>query len=421
MPGAATDNPADAALHAVMAADRGRILAALIASTGDFVLAEDALQDALTSALEHWRRSDVPRNPAGWLVQVARRKAIDRLRRARTFASHSPELARMIAQDQQDAASDRAQEIPDHRLRLIFTCCHPALDPKTRIALTLRTLGGLTTDEIARAFLDRTPAMAQRLSRARQKIARSGVPFKIPEAPDLPDRVQAVCQVIYLIFNEGYAATEGQRQLRVDLCEEALFLARLMRDLMPGDAEVEGLLALLCLTHARRAARTGAGDVYVPLSEHDRRMWDRDLIGEGTALAEQALSRGRVGPYQLQAAISALHCEAADHRHTDWPQIAALYRVLLQMDQSEVVRLNAAVALSFAGQTRQALKDLEALVGDLASYQPYHAARADLLLRAGRAAEAVDAYTAALDLTRIDSERRFLERRRQAARDDQNR
>lgn len=410
----AADDQANAALRAAMADDRGRILAALIASLRDFALAEDVLQDALASALVHWRRSDVPRNPAAWLLQVARRKAIDRLRKSRRQAASSAEVARLIEQDQNEAEADRAQDIADHRLRLIFTCCHPALDPKTRVALTLRTLGGLTTEEIARAFLDKTPAMAQRLSRARAKIARAGVPFAIPDADALPERVQGVCQVIYLIFNEGYAATEGRRQLRVDLCEEAVFLARLVCDLRPGEAEVEGLLALLCLTHARRHARIGPGDVYVPLSSQDRSRWDQPMIAEGLRLAERALGRGRAGPYQLQAAIAALHCEAGDHENTDWAQIAALYRLLAQMDDSAVVRLNGAVARSFAGDLDGALADLDALSPMLEGYQPYFAARADLLARAGRSAEAAQAYGAALDLTRIESERRFLELRRAA-------
>ncbi len=410
---AAAEEAIGAALSAVMADDCGRLLAALIGQLRDFALAEDCLQEATASALEHWRRGGIPANPAGWLLQVARRKAIDRLRHASVADRRGADYEYLLRFDQE--AEVERQEIPDERLRLIFTCCHPALDLKTRVALTLRTLGGLTTEEIARAYLDKTPAMAQRLARARTKIAKAGIPYSVPAEEDLPARVQGVARVIYLIFNEGYAATEGEGQIRVDLCEEAVFLARLMLALRPGDAELEGLLALILLAHARRAARVGPGGAYVPLSEQDRGCWDRELIAEGQALVERALARGQAGPYQLQAAIAALHCEAESHAETDWPQIAALYRLLCTMQDGDVARLNEAVALSYAGDLAGALARVEALEGTLSAYQPYHAARADLLVRAGRAPEAAAAYQAALALTRIESERRFLAERLAAA------
>lgn len=410
---AAAADPA-AALAAVTGADRGRLLSALIGQLRDFQLAEDCLQDALASALEHWRRGGIPSNPAAWLLTVARRKAIDRLRRASVAERKAADYEYLLRLDQE--AGGAQQDIPDERLRLIFTCCHPALDLKTRVALTLRTLGGLTTDEIARAYLDKPATMAQRLARARGKIARAKIPFAVPEGPELAERVQGVARVIYLIFNEGYAATEGAGQIRVDLCNEAVFLARLMHRLYPGEAEIEGLLALILLSHARSAARTGPGGVYVPLSEQDRSLWDAELIAEGTALVEEALARGRAGPYQLQAAIAALHCEADSHAATDWAQIAALYRLLGVMQGGDVARLNEAVALSYAGELDGAVERVERLGGSLAAYQPYHAAHADLLARAGRPDAAAAAYRKALDMTRIESERRFLGARLSAVR-----
>ncbi|MGV6849497.1 MAG: RNA polymerase sigma factor [Marinibacterium sp.] len=388
--------------------DHGRLLAALIGQLGDFQLAEDVLQDAMESALTHWGRSGLPDTPRGWLLQVARRKAIDRLRRVARFNGQTDQLSLLM---QRDDAAD-AHEIGDDRLRLIFTCCHPALEQKTRVALTLRTIAGLTTEEIARAFLDKTPAMAQRLSRAKSKIAGAGIPYAVPEGADLAARVAPVLSVIYLIFNEGYAATEGRGQLRRDLCAEAVYLARLMAGFFPDDPEVAGLLALILLTHSRRAARESRSGAYVPLDSQDRDLWDRDLIAEGRTLIAGALGKGRAGPYQIQAAIAALHCEAATSAATDWPQIVALYRLLVQMGGGAVAALNLAVARAHVDGPEAALQDISDLGPDLDGYQPYHAARADLLLRAGRGKAARAAFDRALALTRVASERAWLTARR---------
>ncbi|MFV2052593.1 RNA polymerase sigma factor [Aliiroseovarius sp. YM-037] len=404
-------NPVHAALNVVMTKDRGRLLAALIASVRDFQLAEDSLQDAVTSALDHWGRSGVPRNPAGWLMQVARRKAIDRIRRGRSFDAKSAEYAALLELDQRDAEDEAGHHIPDHRLRLIFTCCHPALDLKTRVALTLRTLGGLTTPEIARAFLDRESAMAQRLSRARHKIAKAGVPFQIPDADILPERLHSVLTVIYLIYNEGYAATAGAGQVRLDLCEEALFLARLMARLSPDEPEVHGLLALILFTHSRRNARQNADGAYVPLEEQDRKLWDHALIAEGHAVLDGTKGIARPGPFLIQAAISALHCDAPQAADTDWPQIVALYRRLVTLDASPVVKLNHAVALSNLNGPEAALPMLDQLAEEMAGYQPFHAAQADLFRRSKQPERAKTAYQKALSLTQVECERAFLQAR----------
>ncbi|MCI2398799.1 sigma-70 family RNA polymerase sigma factor [Aliiroseovarius subalbicans] len=390
---------------ATLRMDRGRLMAALIARLGDFQLAEDCLQDAVEAALIHWGRSGVPDNPQAWLLRVAQRKAIDRFRRDARSRAYAAELA---ALEREDDAMAVPHDIPDHRLRLIFTCCHPALERKTRVALTLRTLGGLTTDEIARAFLDKPATMAQRLSRARKKIQTAAIPFTIPDDANLPERVSSVLTVIYLIFNEGYAATEGDAQLRVDLCEEALFLARLMWQLCPDDAEVAGLLALILLTHARRAARMDDTGGYVPLKAQDRGIWDRAAIEEGRGLVEWALAQGRVGRFQLQAAIAALHGEAASAAATDWRQIVALYRLLARMSPEPVVRLNLALARAEVDGAGQALADVDHLEDALSAYQPFHAARAELLARLDHLGEAELAYARAISLTQVRSEQAFL-------------
>jgi len=399
-------DPVHVAIEYTMRQDRGRLIAALVAAIGDFELAEECLSEALEAALTVWVHKGIPASRRGWLLQVARRRAIDRLRRAKRFEFKAAQIA-VLEQAEADTPDD-THDIADHRLRLIFTCCHPALDQKTRVALTLRTIGGLTTDEIARAFLDKTPAMAQRLTRARSKIARAGIPFVIPQAEDMPERIASVLSVIYLIFNEGYAATQGQAQIRIDLCEEALFLARLMVELAPDQSEAAGLLALILLAHARRSARQGAGGAYVPLSDQNRDLWDRKLIDEGQRRLELALAQGRVGPYQIQASVAALHCEARAAHDTDWDQIAALYRFLAIMEPSPVVRLNLAVALSWASGPDLALACLDELATDLQAYQPFHAARADILRRLGRKDSAAKAYDQALALTRTDSELAFL-------------
>ena len=390
------------AIDAVMRADRGRLLSALIARFRDFQLAEDALQEAATSALVHWGRSGLPSSPQGWLLKVAGTKAIDRLRRQRRDGDRAVALA-ILAPDE---AEEDPEMIPDHRLRLIFTCCHPALDQKSRVALTLRTLGGLTTPEIARAFLDADPAMGQRLSRAKAKIAAARIPFKVPEPEDWDERLNSVLTVIYLIFNAGY--TVGPTAGR-DLCEEAIFLARLLNDLCPDDPEGEGCLALLLLTHARRRARIGGDGVSIVLAEQDRGLWDGPMIAEGVTVLDRAVARHSAGPFQIKAAIAACQVQGSA---PDWPQIAALYAGLYQHEPSPVVRLNHAVALAETGDTPAAMAILSALEADLADYQPFHAAKAELCFRSGQTAAAFDAYTRAIVLAPSPADAAFLTMRR---------
>lgn len=402
-------DPAHIAVDFTMREDRGRLIAALAVALGDFDLAEECLSEAIEAALTAWARDGVPKSRVGWLLQVARRRAIDRLRRAQNFARKAAQIAVL----EQDAAQGREEhDIPDHRLRLIFTCCHPALEEKTRVALTLRTVGGLSTEEVARAFLDRPAAMAARLSRARKKISAAGIGFEIPDGEALNERMRSVLQVIYLIFNEGYAATNGAGQVRIDLCREAVFLARLMEQFCPEDCEVSGLLALILLTDARRDARQNADGSYAPLDAQDRALWNVNMIAQGQAILTATLARGQVGPYQLQAAIGALHCEAATAEDTDWAQITALYRLLVQIEDSAVARLNLGVAVSYSIGPAEALGALERLADELSRYQPYHAARADILRRLGQKEAAIQAYDVALDLTNVESERRFLLERR---------
>jgi RNA polymerase sigma factor (sigma-70 family) len=391
------------AVEAVMRNDRGQLMAALIARLRDFHLAEEALQEAAMSALVHWGRSGLPASPQGWLLRVALRKAIDRLRGAARAGRNAADMAR-LAGDEADETDP--EMIPDERLRLIFTCCHPALDPKSRVALTLRTLGGLSTTEIARAFLDAEPTMGQRLSRAKAKIAAAGIPFAVPGPDDWAERLQSVLAVIYLIFNAGY--TSGPIQGR-DLCDEAIFLARLIDRLSPLEPEIEGALALLLMTHARRAARIGADGATVPPPEQDRSLWDSAMIAEGRDRLDHAMQRRSPGPYQIKAAIAALNLADGP---TDWPQIALLYHRLSQLEPTAVVQLNLCVALDRAGQGPAALALLHALSGDLATYQPYHAARAEILSRHGRADESRAAYDRAIALASNPADAVFLRKRR---------
>lgn len=388
--------------------DRGRLIAALMVVIGDFELAEGCLQEACLAALTDWPKNGIPKSRRGWLLQVARRRALDRFRRAKNHMQKAAQIA-VIEQAEVDDPAD-SHDIPDHRLRLIFTCCHPALDEKTRVALTLRSLGGLTTDEVARAFLDKPATMGQRLARARAKISKAGIGFDIPDGEALQERLRSVLAVIYLVFNEGYAVTKGPEPIRVDLCEEAIFLARLMADLSPQTLEVAGLLALILLTHARRDARYQQGG-YVPLAQQDRGLWDQNRICEGQKIIETALNCGQVGPYQLQASIAALHCEAKSSATTDWAQIAVLYRLLARMEPSPIVVLNLGVALSYCEGAAVALQVLAPIAKPLDNYQPYHAAKADLLRRAGDDQAAIAAYRRALDLTQSQSERTFLQSR----------
>ena len=400
-------------LDRIMRADRGRLLAALIASLRDFDLAEESLSDAVECALAHWARSGTPDSPAGWLLRVARRKAIDRIRRNARWADRLPDLAALAEADEADAA-EPPPEIPDERLRLIFTCCHPALDPKSRVALTLRTLGGLTTPEIARAFLDAEPTMGQRLSRAKAKIAAAGIPFAVPGPELWGERLGSVLAVIYLIFNEGYAATAGEEQLREALCDEAIRLGRMLATLAPDAAEALGLLSLMLTTHARRAARTASDGALVPLDRQDRARWDAGLIAEGAETLDRAIRLNQPGPYQIKAAIGALHVQASAYGQTDWRQIILLYDSLLVHEPSPVVRLNRAVALAEAGALDPALGELAALEGALESYQPYHAVRADMLVRVGAGDAAAAAFRRAIALSGTEAERRFIDARLQS-------
>ncbi|MEM7172971.1 MAG: sigma-70 family RNA polymerase sigma factor [Pseudomonadota bacterium] len=402
-------------LQDLMRRDWGRLLSVLISDLGDFALAEDSLADAFASALTHWSPgrptnppANPPSNPRAWLLQVARRKAIDRLRRQQNHRTKLPELTYLRELDAQ-ASAEPEQEIRDERLRLIFTACHPALDQKTRLALTLRSLCGLTTGEIARAFLDKEATMAQRLARARNKIARAGIPYQVPKAEDLEQRLSSVLTVIYLIFNEGYSVSQGEDPIRHDLCQEAIRLARELRDLLPQPPEVLGLLALLLLTYARHGARLSPEGAAIPLEEQDRSLWDQEVADEGLALLERALRRGRAGPFQLQAVISALHVEAETFAATDWAEILLAYDRLMGLADNPVVALNRAVALSFV---KGPAAGLAALPGQLDHYQPFHAARADILRRAGQHKDAKAAYDRAIGLTRNSADRRFLQARK---------
>jgi RNA polymerase sigma-70 factor (ECF subfamily) len=393
--------------------ERVTVLATLIRQAGDFQLAEDALQDAFEAALAAWPRDGIPRNPGAWINVTARRRAIDRLRRNRTVADRVARLAELIRLDQQEhPATSEASVIVDDRLRLIFTCCHPALDPSAQVALTLRTLGGLTTAEIAHAFLVAEPTMGKRITRAKSKIANAHIRYQVPADDELPARLRGVLRVVYLIFNEGYSASAGDQLTRGELCGEAIRLGRLLVELMPDEAEAWGLLALMLLHDARRAARTVSG-AYVALADQDRSLWDHAQIAGGLRALEKAVRFRRPGQYQLQAAITALHIQAADPDATDWEQIADLYGALGRLSPSAVVAVNHAAAVGFAEGPRAGLDLLEPLLADpaLQRYQPLHATHADLLNRAGDQAAAADAYRRAISLTQNAVERAELERR----------
>jgi len=393
-------------IEATFREERGRVLAALISQLGDLTLAEDALQDALVNALERWEVDGVPRNPAAWLTTVARRRAIDRLRRA-----SAQERYAVILDPMDDEAEEAEMEsIPDDRLKLMFTCCHPSLALEAQVALTLHTLGGLSTPEIARAFLVPAPTMAQRLARARAKIRGAGIPYRVPPADLLPERLDALLAVIYLIFNEGYCATGGDTLTRADLCHEAIRLCRVLVALLPDSAEARGLLALMLLHDSRRETRLNAAGDLVLLDDQDRTRWDRAKIDEGIAILDDALRLRAPGAYQVQAAISALHAEAATPDATDWPQIAALYGALAAMTPSPVVEVNRAVAVAMAQTPSAGLALLHRIAG-VDDYYPYHVARADLLRRTNQREAAADAYKRALDLCQNSAERAFLQRR----------
>jgi RNA polymerase sigma-70 factor (ECF subfamily) len=423
--------PDDPTRHAADIVDRtfrdehGRALATLIRVLGDFDLAEEAVSDAYLVALERWPVEGVPSNPGAWVTTTARNRAIDRIRRDRRFAEKVEVMGRDLDFDAAQraaalvaAAEDEMSPIPDDQLRLIFTCCHPALAPEASIALTLRTLGGLSTPEISRAFLVPEPTMAQRLVRAKNKIRDAGISYEVPAADRLSDRLEPVLRVLYLVFNEGYNATGGEAMIRRELCAEAIRLTRVVSDLLPGEPEVQGLLALMLLTDARRPARTGPDGELVRLEDQDRRRWDAAQIAEGRSLVEGALRVGRVGPYQLQAAIAAVHDSATSADETDWAQILGLYEVLARIAPSPVVDLNRAVALAMIAGPAAGLAAIDVLGADpmMGEYRFFHAARADMLRRLDRWPEALAAYERALALGPNAPERAFLEGRRAEAR-----
>ncbi|MEV8428623.1 RNA polymerase sigma factor [Streptomyces chartreusis] len=386
-------------VEAVFRAEYGRAVAVLVRALGDIDLAEEAVQDAFTTALRRWPETGVPPSPAGWIITTARNRAVDRLRREAGRGERHAQAALLHAPD----APREEGPVRDERLRLVFTCCHPALAVQARVALTLRLLGGLTTAQIARAFLVPEPTMAQRLVRAKAKIRNAGIPYRVPRDADLPDRLTGVLAVVYLIFNQGY---EGEAAL----CAEAVRLGRLLAELMPDEPEVAGLLALMLLVESRRGARQDEHRELVPLPEQDRGLWDRDLIAEGQSLVRRCLRLGRSGPYQIQAAIQAVHSDAPIGRDTDWGQIRQLYDQLMAVAPSPVVALNRAVAVAETEGPARALGLVDAL--DLDGYHVLHAVRADLLRRLGRATEAVREYERAVELSENPAERAYLERRR---------
>ncbi|ROO86405.1 RNA polymerase ECF family sigma subunit [Actinocorallia herbida] len=410
--GTGEESRANASVEHVFREERGRLLAALVRRFGDLDLAEDVTSEAIEAALARWPIDGVPERPGAWLLTTARRRAVDRLRRDQAYAAR---LAILQAEAEREGEAAPAEDggLPDERLALFFTCAHPALAAEDRGALTLRCLAGLTTPEVARAFLTPTATMAQRIVRAKKKISRARIPFRVPASDELPARLPGVLQVLYSLFTEGYVASSGPHLQRADLAEEAIRLARILHRLLPGERETAGLLALMLLVHARRAARTGPDGALVLLADQDRALWDRPMIDEGAALTVQALTGGPPGPYGVQAAIAALHDEAADADATDWSQIVALYDVLLAVTPSPVIALNRAVAVAMRDGPQAGLDLLDALADDprLRRHHPFFVARAELLTRLDRVPEAVTAYRQALDLAGTAPDRAHLLRK----------
>jgi len=393
--------------------EHGKVLAVLIATLGDFALAEDALQDALIAALEQWKQDGVPRNPGAWITTIAKRKAIERIRRDSNFTRKQQVILDSLKGDEDDE-EEEMETIPDERLKLMFTCCHPSLNLDAQVALTLRTLGGLSTHEIARAFLVPPTTIAQRLARARTKIRDAGIPYRVPPAELLPQRLDALLTVIYLLFNEGYVATSGDTLIRHELCSEAIRLCRILVELLPDkpiSAEARGLMALMLLHDSRRDARVNGNGELVVLEDQDRAKWDHDRINEGTAILDYALRLLNPGPYQVQAAISAVHAQAETAQKTDWAQIVELYQTLFQMTASPVVEVNRAVAMAMAGNPQAGLQILHRLKLEMEEFFPFHVAHADLLRRTNQREAAADAYERALELCQNNLEHAYLRRK----------
>jgi len=400
------------AVDAVYRSESRRVLATLIRLLGDFDIAEEALHDAFGAALEQWPRDGVPANPRAWLVSTGRFKGIDAIRRRTRFESLPDDIDKRLVTDTDDSVTWNSENIEDDRLRLIFTCCHPALAPDAQVAMTLREVCGLTTEEVAHAFLSSPPTVAQRIVRAKAKIRNARIPYEIPSTPDLPDRLDAVLRVVYLVFNEGYSASSGAALTRHDLSSEAISLGRLLVELLP-EPEALGLVALMLLHDSRRAARASPSGELILLNDQDRSLWNRDQIAEGLVLVERALAARQVGPYTIQAAIAAVHANAPDAAATDWAQIVMLYDLLARAEPSPVIELNRAVAVAMRDGPSEGLPLIDAILkrGDLSDYHLAHAARADLCRRLGRIPEARASYQRALSLTAQEPERRFLERR----------
>ena len=389
----------------------GRILASLVSGLNDLQLAEDCLQEAVISALDHWGKNGLPRSPSAWLITVARRKALDKLRRAQNFARKENEIAYLLELENRPLDDPMTETIPDKRLEMIFTCCHPALERKSQVALTLRTLGGLSTDEIAAAFLDKPSSMQKRITRAKQQIARGAIPYEVLQDADLPERTSAVLSVLYLIFNEGYSANSGTAVLRSELSGEAIRLTRIIAALLPNDCEAAGLLALMLLHDSRRNARVGPAGEMIALEDQNRKRWDREKIQEGVAILNETLPKQGIGPYQIQAAISAVHAQSPAWDQTDWTEIVALYELLHAMQPSPVVQVNLAVAVSYAQTPEAALMIMEkvATTTRIQTYQPYHAAMGNLLARVGRITEAKVSFENAIELSENAQEIAFLQ------------